>query len=164
MDGQLDRREQDRNRERVLIIMEISIPILGKAYDNREIVAVIGSRPPSWERLNEMGDDEQKRWSNAEQIVFREVRALRRTDIVVSGGASGVDTWAKRSCYANGIDYIEIPALWDFYKKSAGFRRNPLIIGLAQRAIAFWDGQSNGTKQAIDSCERQEIPVTIVQI
>lgn len=74
----------------------------------------------------------------------------------VSGGASGVDTWAEeevkrinetlKSPIKIQIFYPD----WAKYGQSAGFIRNEDIIKSADIVLAFWDGTSKGTKSSID--------------
>ena len=137
--------------------------IPANALQGREVVAIVGSRPPL---LRSQSDLERRRWSDAERMVEEAVIAMDPSlHIVVSGGARGVDSWARQACFAEGIDYIEIPALWGAYKKAAGYRRNPLIMALADRAMIFWDGDSRGTKSMVDFvCAQQGTPFDIFPI
>ncbi len=98
----------------------------------------------------------------------------------VSGGAKGADSIAEHWVdYLNEEKYIEwknpnstqpsrvktkktifLPD-WDKYGKRAGFIRNELIIKEADLVIAFWDGQSKGTKHSIDLAIAQGKPTNI---
>jgi len=69
---------------------------------------------------------------------------------VVSGGARGVDHAAKLAADKLGLDIIELKPDWEMYGKSAGFVRNESIIKAADQVVAFWDGESRGTKNSID--------------
>ena len=68
---------------------------------------------------------------------------------IVSGGARGADSLAKKYAVENDVPYKEFPAQWDLYGKSAGFIRNKLIVDYCDIVIAFWDGKSRGTKDTI---------------
>jgi len=78
----------------------------------------------------------------------------------VSGGAIGVDSWAEECILGHTIKHIFKPD-WDKYGKRAGFLRNELIINEADKVIAFWDGQSKGTKHSIDLAIKAGKPVDI---
>lgn len=78
----------------------------------------------------------------------------------VSGGARGVDTWAEECITHHTIKHIFKPD-WDKYGKRAGFLRNELIINEADKVIAFWDGQSKGTKHSIDLAIKTGKPIDI---
>lgn len=64
---------------------------------------------------------------------------------IVSGGAQGADSLAKKYAQEHNVSYKEFPAQWDIYGKSAGFIRNKLIVEYCDMVIAFWDGKSRGT-------------------
>ena len=70
--------------------------------------------------------------------------------ILVSGGANGVDSWAEEFWRKNTGTCIIFKPDWNKYGKRAGFLRNELIIKEADMILAFWDGQSKGTKHSID--------------
>ena len=85
---------------------------------------------------------------------------------LISGGAKGVDTWAEEYIKDIRIDYRFFPIVihkpdWNKYGKSAGFIRNKLIINEADKVIAFWDGQSKGTKHSIDLAIKANKPINI---
>jgi len=68
---------------------------------------------------------------------------------IVSGGARGVDQEAERIARGWSTKVIVIPAEWDKFGKGAGMIRNRQIVELADRVIAFWDGESPGTRNTI---------------
>lgn len=74
---------------------------------------------------------------------------------VVSGGARGADSLGARWAMERGLELIELKADWKKYGRSAGFRRNHDIINTCDECVAFWDGQSHGTKHDIDLCNEQ---------
>ena len=69
---------------------------------------------------------------------------------VVTGGAAGVDTIAEKWAKNNNIEWVCYLPRWDIYGKRAGILRNKDMIDFADVLISFWDGQSPGTKQAIE--------------
>jgi len=69
---------------------------------------------------------------------------------IVSGGASGADTLAEHYARTNDISLCVYPADWKKYGKRAGFLRNHKIIEECDICLAFWDGNSKGTKHSID--------------
>lgn len=80
---------------------------------------------------------------------------------VVSGGARGVDTWAEEIADELKIPKIIFKPDWNKYGKKAGFLRNQLIINESSNVIAFWDGQSKGTKHSIDLAIKAKKPIDI---
>lgn len=82
---------------------------------------------------------------------------------IVSGMARGADQlgyeWAKHHM----VQVYEFPANWKAYGKSAGYRRNKEMAEFADGLLAFWDGQSSGTKHMIDYMNRLNKPVHIIR-
>lgn len=77
---------------------------------------------------------------------------LGKIDIteVVSGKAKGADSLGEKYASLNNIPVKEFPANWDLYGKKAGILRNQEMGNYADILIAFWDGNSRGTKHMID--------------
>lgn len=118
-------------------------------YGSDLVVAIVGSR--SWQDKN---------------AVYRYVDSLPEETVVISGGAPGVDTLAaiatkQRIRLGADLRFDVIPAMWDVYGKSAGMKRNGAIVALADRIVAFWDGQSRGTADTIAKARRAGKPVEI---
>ena len=65
---------------------------------------------------------------------------------VVCGEATGVDTIGKEWAIKNGIAIKSFSAEWDKYGRMAGPIRNMNMGDYADYLIAFWDGESQGTK------------------
>ena len=90
-----------------------------------------------------------------------EGRSICITEIV-SGGARGADAlaeqWAKDG---HNIPLTTFPADWDKYGKSAGYKRNEQLVEYADMIMAFWDGESKGTKHTIDLAKKANKPVFI---
>ena len=84
---------------------------------------------------------------------------------IVSGGAKGADALAKEFAEKNGIKYTEFQPKYNLYGKAAPLKRNDEIADYADRAIAFWDGKSKGTKNVVGLFRKRgkEIDVIIVR-
>ena len=67
-------------------------------------------------------------------------------DEIVCGEATGADSIGKEWAIKNGIAVKPFPAEWDAYGKMAGIIRNMDMGDYADYLIAFWDGESKGTK------------------
>ncbi|KKN03463.1 hypothetical protein LCGC14_1107490 [marine sediment metagenome] len=81
---------------------------------------------------------------------------------IISGGAKGADSLAKKYAMERFLPYTEFPAEWDKYGKSAGFLRNQTIVNNCDMVLAFWDGQSRGTADTINKAKRAMKPTFIV--
>lgn len=102
-------------------------------------VAIIGSRD----------------YPDAKRVVFQYVWDMWEQGdgsppIIISGGARGVDRIAEEAALRRGLDCVVFPANWEEYGKSAGYLRNAEIVDSADRVVAFWDGESKGTKHTIN--------------
>jgi hypothetical protein len=81
---------------------------------------------------------------------------------LVSGGAKGADTLGERYAKEHNIETKIFLPDWEKYGKKAGFLRNTDIINEAELIIAFWDGQSKGTKDSIDKAFKSEKKLLII--
>lgn len=78
---------------------------------------------------------------------------------IISGGALGADTLAKRYAADHGIPFKEFLPNWDIYGKSAGFIRNEQIVKTCDELVAFWNGTSRGAKHSLMLAEDAGKPV-----
>ena len=81
---------------------------------------------------------------------------------IVSGKAKGADSLGEKWGKINGCHIAEFPAQWDKYGKSAGYKRNEEMAKYADALIAFWDGESRGTKHMIDLAKRYELKIRVI--
>lgn len=81
-----------------------------------------------------------------------------RPKMVIEGGATGADRLGRQWAIDNGVHYATVPALWDHFGKSAGYRRNAVMLMLEPSyCIALPGGR--GTANMIDLCQRAEVTV-----
>ena len=73
---------------------------------------------------------------------------------IVSGGARGIDTCASEYAHQAGLKLTEFLPDYPRYGRGAPLRRNLEIIRYADEVIAFWDGQSHGTRFVIEECRK----------
>lgn len=102
-------------------------------------------------RLAIIGSREYPRLS----LVREFVRHLKPTTIIVSGGARGVDAAAIGAAMEFDRPWICFPVpswAWQLSRR-AGFDRNSLIVSHADGLVAFHDGVSNGTLDALLKAE-----------
>ena len=86
------------------------------------------------------------------------------TTEIVSGGASGVDRCARECALANGLRLTEFLPDYAHYRQGAPLRRNDEIVDYADRVLAFWDGQSAGTRYVIERCRELQKPIMIIYV
>lgn len=87
--------------------------------------------------------------ANALDKLLKE-KAKTHDIVIVSGKARGADSLGERYAEQRGYKVIEMPAQWDLYGKSAGYKRNEEMAKVSNCTVAFWDGKSKGTKHMID--------------
>ena len=83
--------------------------------------------------------------------------------VIVTGGATGAEALAERYAQERGLAVKQLLADWKLYGRGAKVIRNTQLIGTADRAVFFWDGQSKGTAEAIEKAETKGIPVEVVR-
>ncbi len=84
------------------------------------------------------------------------------TTELVSGGAKGIDSDAREYAQKTKIPLTEFLPDYQKFGRSAPLKRNLEIIAYADLVLAFWDGQSHGTKYVIDHCRKQNVPVRVI--
>lgn len=85
------------------------------------------------------------------------------TVIIVSGHATGADSLGERYASEKGLSVELHPADWAKHGRAAGPIRNEEMALVADALIAFWDGQSRGTKNMIDTANAKGLKVAIVR-
>lgn len=91
------------------------------------------------------------------------VRMLDREVVLITGGAEGVDTTVECTARELDIPCVIIRPDYNRYGKRAPLKRNLLIALLCDEMVAFWDGESRGTMQAIGCAERYGKPTIVRQ-
>ncbi len=85
----------------------------------------------------------------------------KKTTELVSGGARGIDSDARAYAERTGIPIKEFLPDYKQFGRGAPLKRNLQIIEYADVVLAFWDGQSRGTKYVIDNCRKMGVPVKV---
>lgn len=85
---------------------------------------------------------------------------------IIEGHARGADAYFQGFAKRHELNLRSFPAEWDKYGKSAGYKRNAEMINYIKQAdarfvVCLWDGVSKGTKNTIDLCIRDNIPVYV---
>lgn len=82
---------------------------------------------------------------------------------IVSGGARGADALGERYAKEKGYSVKRFPAEWERYGKRAGPRRNEAMAEYADALLAYWDGESRGTKNMIELAKASGLKVGVYQ-
>ncbi len=119
-------------------------------------IGVVGSRSfHDYEQLKEVLDREINR-----ARLYKPDRNIH----IVSGGARGADTLARRYAYSRAdVEYTEHRPDWKKYGRKAGIIRNFEIIKSSAKLVAFWNGRSKGTKHVIVAARQIGKQVRVVR-
>ena len=114
-------------------------------------LAIVGTRNPSvsyqeWEKL--LLDN-----INPDEI-----------QIIISGGAKGIDSFAKLFAARHHKTYVEFAPRYDIYGRYATLMRNTQIVEEASTVIAFPSTESKGTYHSIKEAQRLGRPVIVVNL
>lgn len=83
---------------------------------------------------------------------------------IISGGAKGADSLAEIYAKDKKIETLIFKPDWKRYGRGAGFIRNKLIIENCDFVIAFWDKKSKGTKNSLETAEKLNKGIKIIEI
>ena len=103
-------------------------------------------------------------YTNSARIAER-IRQLPADAVVHHGGARGADRLAAGYALAFRHEVHEHEADWEKHGRRAGYLRNLDMLHVHPRpelVIAFWDGESKGTKHMIDMARERGIPVEVI--
>jgi hypothetical protein len=100
-----------------------------------------------------------RNWTDRDQIRL-DIEWLPDDAVVVEGGARGAGRIAREEALRRGLHVATVPALWDRYGKSAGYRRNAAMLKLVSGVYAYTLG-TPGTGHTIALAQREGIPVFV---
>jgi len=83
--------------------------------------------------------------------------------VVISGTAKGADKLGEQFAKKFGLELDKHPADWDNYGPSAGYVRNEEMANIADILIAFWDGESRGTRHMIKLARNKGLEVHTIR-
>lgn len=88
-----------------------------------------------------------------------------KPELIISGGATGADTFAEKYAKKNDIPTKIFLPDWHTFGKSAGPMRNKEIVNLANFMIAFrTTPDSIGTNNSIGLAIKKKIPIRIIDV
>jgi hypothetical protein len=79
------------------------------------------------------------------------VSSLPAGATVITGGASGVDAAAGEAARERQLGLIKLPPRFEESSDAAAAgRRNQQLVDAAEVLVAFWDGESAGTRKTVE--------------
>lgn len=82
--------------------------------------------------------------------------------IIVSGHARGADSLGERFANEFRLPFELHPAKWRLLGKAAGMVRNAEMAKCSDALIAFWDGESRGTRHMISFARKRGLEVSVI--
>ena len=80
---------------------------------------------------------------------------------IVSGCCEGADLLGIRYARERGYSCLRMPADWMNEGKAAGPKRNRKMAECSNALIAFWNGESKGTKNMIETAKELGLLVRV---
>ena len=85
-------------------------------------------------------------------------------DMIISGGANGVDSLAEEYADKKKLSKIIIRPRYDLYGRAAPIKRNEIMVDMADEVLVIWDGVSKGTKYTVDYAKKKNKKVQMVMV
>lgn len=114
-------------------------------------LAIVGTRNPSVS------------YSEWEQLMLSHVERSEITQ-VISGGAKGIDTFAKQFAARHRIPFMEFSPEYSKYGRNAPIKRNIQIVEESDLVIAFPSPKSRGTHDTIKKAKALNKPLKIIEL
>ncbi len=84
-------------------------------------------------------------------------------DLIISGGAEGVDTLAEKYADKKRISKLIIrPQYGRYGKKYAPLKRNEEMVDMADEVLVIWDGASKGSTHTMEYAKKEKKPLRVV--
>ena len=84
------------------------------------------------------------------------------TDLIISGGAKGIDEIAENFADQHKISKLIIYPRYDIYGKAAPLKRNETMVNLADQILIIWDGISHGTKHTVSYAKKKNKNIVLL--
>ena len=85
-------------------------------------------------------------------------------DVIISGGAGGIDTLAEQYADAHRISKYIIRPKYNLYGKAAPLKRNEEMIKMADKVLVVWDGVSKGAQYTVKYAEKINKKTIIIKV
>ena len=86
------------------------------------------------------------------------------TELIITGGAQGVDTLAEQYADKHKISKLIVRPRYEVYGRAAPILRNQQMVEIADVVLVIWDGQSKGTKSTIQYAKKLQKELIVVQV
>lgn len=86
-----------------------------------------------------------------------------QTDLIISGGAKGVDSIAEEYADQHHISKLILRPNYSLYGRAAPIKRNECMVDLADEVLIVWDGISRGTRSTFNYAKKSNKPLTLIE-
>jgi len=90
--------------------------------------------------------------------------AIPGISVIVSGGAPGTDTLARKYAHQHNIKFLEFSPDYKKFGNEAKHIRDRLIVEHCDEVIAFRDGKCEGTNYTMDYAGQQSKSVKVIKV
>ena len=87
-----------------------------------------------------------------------------RAELIISGGANGVDTLAEKYADKHKLSKLILRPQYDKYGRAAPLKRNEIMVDIADEVLVIWDGVSRGTRYTAEYAKKMGKSVSIIEI
>ena len=91
------------------------------------------------------------------------INAKNNPPVIISGTARGADQLGEKLAKQFNLELIRMPAQWDTYGKSAGYKRNEEMAKIAHGCLVFWDGQSKRSQHMHNLAKQYHLQTMLIQ-
>ena len=84
------------------------------------------------------------------------------TDLIISGGANGIDTVAEEYADKHRISKLILRPKYELYGRGAPLKRNEEMVELADAVLVIWDGKSRGARYTAEYAKKKKKVVTVI--
>ena len=126
-------------------------------------VAIVGSRSftPILGNISKQHSRTRSLINAAMKNLYEDQPVLSK---IISGGADGADKYGEAYAAWEGVETEILKPDWETHGNSAGYLRNAIIVEKADIVVAYWDGESKGTKHTIELAIKQRKPLIIIRV
>jgi len=98
------------------------------------------------------------------KIIINNIRSKQNIDMIISGGALGVDSLAYKYAIEQGITFVCHPPKPEDGYPAKFFRRNLRIVAASELVIALPMGKSTGTRHSISLAKKLQKQLIIIEL
>ena len=88
----------------------------------------------------------------------------KETELIISGGADGVDSIAEEYADNNKISKLILRPNYHKYGKAAPIKRNEVMVDIADAVLIIWDGISRGSMYTLKYAQKKNKTLNLITV